>query len=93
MLGNDNAYIGGLMGNVPKMRGLAEAINELLNYDPTSGFTLHALRKAVKEGKIPCVHCGRKILVNMDNLFAYLYGGESARDDKPKHGRVIAPIR
>ncbi len=59
---------------LPKMRGLAEAIKELHDSDPESCFTLHALRKLVNEGELPCVRCGRRILINMDSLYEYLRG-------------------
>ncbi len=78
---------------IPRMRGLSEAINELHTADPSSGFTLHALRQAVKAGDVPCVRCGRKILVNMDLLFAYLYGDSESHPNEAPKGRVIVPIR
>lgn len=59
---------------LPKMRGLSEAIDELHEADPASCFTLHALRKMINSGELPCVRCGRRILVNMDKLYDYLYG-------------------
>jgi len=80
--------ISGERSNIPKMRGLAEAIDELHKADPGSGFTLHALRKAVNGGEIPCVRCGRKILVNMDKVFEYLYSGSPVEDVVPQKRRI-----
>ncbi len=77
---------------IPRMRGLSEAINELREADPSSGFTLHALRQAVRSGDVPCVRCGRKILINMDTLFAYLYGSGISRVEEVPHGRIIIPV-
>lgn len=57
---------------LPKMRGLSEAIKELHEADPDSSFTLHALRRIVNSGELPCIRCGRRILINMDNLYDYL---------------------
>ena len=58
----------------PRVRGLSEAIKELHTADPDSGFTLHALRQAVNRGDIPCIRCGRRILVNMESVWEYLNG-------------------
>ncbi len=60
------------------MRCLKEAIAELHAADPDCRFTLYALRVAVRSGKVACVRCGRKTLVSMDSLYAYLAGDKSA---------------
>ena len=75
----------------PKVRGLSEAIKELYATDPDSGFTLHALRQAVNRGDIPCIRCGRRILVNMDSVWEYL-NGSLPNESVPECQRKILPI-
>ncbi|MEA4831024.1 hypothetical protein SDC9_104803 [bioreactor metagenome] len=76
---------------LPKMRGPAEAIHELHNIDPSSGLTLHALRQLVNTGEVPCIRCGHKILINMDNLYNYLYG-DNTKQEEEIGKRNITPI-
>lgn len=58
--------------SLPRMRGLAEAIDEIKAQDPQTALTLHALRSLVKTGAIPCVRAGSKYLINMAVLEGYL---------------------
>lgn len=61
---------------------MREAIAELHEADPGCKFTLYALRVAAKSGKVSCVRCGRKILVNMDALYTYLEGEKAEPPDE-----------
>lgn len=58
--------------SLPRMRGLAEAIEEIKAQDPQTALTLHALRSLVKTGTVPCVRAGSKYLINMAVLESYL---------------------
>jgi hypothetical protein len=57
---------------MPKMRTISAAIREIKESDPHSCFTEHALRKAVKEDLIHPIKAGKKYLVDMDVVYAYL---------------------
>lgn len=57
---------------MPRMRTVPEAHKELLEKDPNTSFTLSALKRLVRTGKIPCICIGKKRLVNMDILENYL---------------------
>lgn len=59
-----------------KLRTLDAAITEIKAADPNTSLTRYALRQAVIEGRIPCVMCGRKRLVDVSKVFAYLTGEE-----------------
>jgi len=54
------------------MRTMAEAAAELQAIDPATAVTHHAIRKMVLDGIIPCIHAGKKRLINMDGLLDYL---------------------
>ena len=60
------------MSNVPRMRTIPEAFNELKKADPETAYTLRALRAAVNRGELPVVRVGNKRLVNLDKLFEML---------------------
>ena len=57
---------------MPKMRTISAAIREIKESDPRSCFTEYALRKAVKEDLIHPIKAGKKYLVDMDVVYAYL---------------------
>jgi hypothetical protein len=63
-----------------KLRTLDAAIIEIRKKDPETSLTRYALRQAVIEGRIPCVMCGRKRLVDVSRVFEYLIGGEDANN-------------
>ena len=53
---------------IPRMRTIRCAAEELQ-------ISANALRTWIREGLIPVVHTGRKTLINMDLLIAFLYNG------------------
>jgi hypothetical protein len=57
-----------------KLRTLDAAIEEIKTRDPQCSLTRYALRQAVLEGRIPCVMVGRKRLIDVSRVFAYLTG-------------------
>lgn len=40
-----------------------------------SGLAVYHIRRLVKEGQVKSIRCGRKILVNLDSLAAYMNEG------------------
>lgn len=57
---------------MPRMRTIQEAAKELRRSDPNTALTPYAIRQMVLKGEIPCVCAGKKRLINMDILEAYL---------------------
>lgn len=57
---------------MPRMRTIQEAAKELRKSDPNTALTPYAIRQMVLKGEIPCVCAGKKRLINMDILEAYL---------------------
>ena len=64
-----------------RMRSLPKAVDELRERDPETCISLCVLRRWVKEGKVKSVKTGKNFLVNMDNLEAYMAGGDSVYAD------------
>ena len=60
------------MSDVPRMRTVPEAFAELKKADPSTAYTLRALRAAVNKGEIPVIKVGNKRLINLDRLFEML---------------------
>lgn len=50
---------------VPRLIGVKAAAREF-------GIAEHALRAWIKQGVLPCLHCGRKILINCNVLSDFL---------------------
>ena len=53
---------------LPTMLTIKEAAKQV------PGFTEYQIRRLCKSGELPCVFAGRKMLINSDNLYKYLYG-------------------
>lgn len=67
--------------NVPRLRTLPQAFEELKREDPDTAMTMRALRRMVNTGELPTVHIESKRLINMPVLFNYL----SCSDEQVSH--------
>lgn len=59
---------------IPKIRTIAEAIEEIKRLDPETAITAHFIKEGIADGKIPIIRVGNKMLVNMASIFAFLEG-------------------
>ena len=75
--------------SVPRMRTLPEAYAELKKADPSTAYTLRALRAAVNKGEIPVVRVGNKRLINLDKLFETLNSPSYCEKEKHEGIRKI----
>ena len=53
---------------IPRMRSIPKAYEEIRKIDPDTDFTLRALRRMVNTGELPTVKINSKKLVNLDLL-------------------------
>ena len=64
-----------------RMRTIPKAFAEIKAADPNTDLSIKALRKLVKEGRIPSVKIENKVLVNLDlileTLACYNIGSDS----------------
>ncbi len=63
------------MADRPRMRTAPQAIAELKKIDPDTAFTLTALKRMMKQGKIPVIMVESKRLINFDTLLSILANG------------------
>lgn len=63
---------------MPRMRTASKAYRLILEQDPDSEITLHYIRHLIASGAVPVIHVGRKKLVDVDQLLAYLAAGNEA---------------
>ena len=75
------------------MRGIKQAVSEIKAVDPHTALTERALRRMVAEGTIPAVRVGRKQLINLDVLYAYLTNGSAAAAEDTTSTAGIRPVR
>ena len=61
-----------LNANIPKMRTVAEAAQEIKELDAHTAMTPYHIRRLCLEGVIPTVKAGKKILLNLDTLIEYM---------------------
>lgn len=66
--------------SIPRMRTIPEAMKEIQKADPNTALTLTALRRAVKQGKIPFVEVCSKKLLNMDDIYVFMSGSKRAEN-------------
>lgn len=62
----------------PRMRTAEGALAIIKAEDPGTAVTLRYIRRLIAAGTIPHIPVGRKKLVNVDELLAYLEGGNIA---------------
>lgn len=55
-----------------RMRSIKATVEHFKKEDPGTQVNEYMLRRLAKEGKIPVVHTGNKVLVNLDKFIDYL---------------------
>lgn len=68
--------------SLPRMRTAIKALDEIKALDPGTEVTLHFVRWVIKTKRVPVVEVGRKKLVNLDLLLAYLEQGAVVEEVK-----------
>ena len=66
-------------------RTIKEAAAHFKSVDPQTALTEYAIRTLLRTGKVPCVRMGKKYLVTIEALEAYLAGSaavEPARESR-----------
>lgn len=61
----------------PRMRTAEGALEIIKAEDPETAVTLRYVRHLIATGAVPYVPVGRKKLVNVDRLLAYLENGDA----------------
>ena len=65
---------------IPRMRTAEKVLEEIKREDPETEVTLHYIRRLIKTGAV--VACGRKKLVNVDDIQSLLAQGYEIPEDK-----------
>lgn len=63
------------MMSLPRMRTATGVMVAIKEHDPDTEVTLHYVRYIINAGLVPVVHVGRKKLVDVDAVIAYLSSG------------------
>lgn len=64
------------------MRLLKDAYTEIKALDPNTAISRYFIRQLVLSGKVPCTMAGRKRLVNLDALIAYLASPQTDENEE-----------
>ena len=78
--------------SLPRMRTAERVYDIIKEQDPETDVTLHYIRALIKSGKIPVARAGRKKLVDVDLMIAYIAAGEPASIED-KSGEPVERIR
>ena len=70
-------------------RTIREAAAWFKSQDPQTCLTETAIRTLLRSGRVPCVRVGKKYLVTIEALEAYLSGGETAPAPSESVGRKV----
>lgn len=62
-------------GTIVRMRTIDQCADYLKATDPETALTKTALRRLVTTGAVPSVKVGKKYLIALENIDAYLSGG------------------
>lgn len=73
---------------IPRMRTVKEAAAEIRQLDAHSALTEWRIRELALSGVLPRVQAGKKLLINLDTLFAYLENPTAERF-QPKQGNNL----
>lgn len=61
--------------SLPRMRTAAGVLDAIRADDPDTQVSLHLIRMIIKSGDVPVVRAGKRLLVNVDDITAYLLRG------------------
>lgn len=68
------------------MRTLKQAIAYIQEEDPQTNLTLYALRRLIKSGEFKnAIHTGKKIIIDIDSLSAFLSNPQYFEIENPKN--------
>lgn len=77
---------------MPRMRTAEKVLDIIKETDPGTEVTLYHLRRIIRTEAVPVVTCGRKRLVNVDDVLALLAGGYKLPGEpkaEPRIRRVV----
>lgn len=80
---------------MPRMRTAKQVLEIIREEDPGSAISLTFIRNLINSGKLPVVCAGKKKLVNVDTVLAYLAKGEQLEPEpQPEYGCIReVPLR
>ena len=68
-------------------RTIKEAAVHFKSVDPQTSLTEYAIRTLLRTGKVPCVRVGKKYLVTIEALEAYLAGSAAVEPARESSAR------
>ena len=73
-----------------RVRTISQLYGEVKRIDPDSALTPTAIRRLVITGKIPSARAGKKYLVTVEALEAYMNGSTQTTDNvpAPQYGQI-----
>ena len=81
-----------MISNIPRMRTVSEAAQELKALDPHTAMTPYHIRRLCLDGVLPTVKAGKKILLNLDTLIEYM-NNPTVDKFKPRQAAAVNGIR
>lgn len=81
------------MAGIPRMRTIQQCAAYLKERDPGTSVGEWCIRQMVNRGEIPVVRSGRRILINLDMLMAYLAGDGPAPEPESKEAAEIVTLQ
>lgn len=66
---------------IPRMRTAAKIVAEIKALDPDTEVTEFHIRKLAKDGVVPVVRTGRKVLINLNDVLDLMRQGNAQADE------------
>jgi predicted aldo/keto reductase-like oxidoreductase len=73
---------------IPRMRTAEGVLAEIKTQDPDTDVTLHYIRYLMNTEAVPVVSVGRKKLVNVDKVIAFLASESPEKEIEPIMGQI-----
>ena len=79
------------MNTLPKMRTVAEIAAIVKQADSDTHITESTIRRFIRDGTLPCVRAGKKVLISLEVFYRFL-NGETVAEPIPVSQTPIIPI-
>lgn len=67
---------------LPRMRTAQGVLDEIKAQDPGTEVRMYYIRRIIKTKQVPVIEVGRKKLVNVDHVLAFLEAGSIDKEEK-----------
>lgn len=77
-----------------KYRTINAAYAEIKKQDPETEISIHGIRMGIKQGFIPCIKIGKKVVVSIESILNFYSGkAQQSQQSDNNYGKIRAIIK